>query len=918
MPDQPLDPTPHRLVLRVQDESGTREAVLQGPVRFDAGRSSDCAVQLHDKKASRRHLEFAFASDGWVVADLGSRNGIQVNGKRSDRVALAVGDVVAAGLSKLTVVSLVGKPAPQPTTGVAPPILAVPSVARPRRRGRIVAWVAAVWAIGLTFAIYRYVRDAQRATDAPPAAVPVAHRSLPVDSPAPEPQDPTPQPAAPALDAPPPVAPPPAAQPDPPALPPDAAQPETPPQAPEAPAEPPPAPGLTDADVERAISAAEPHWHRYRYAEARERLEALKKEAGDKVPPSLDAALANLADEEALFRRFIARLTDPAAKPFEIDLTDEIRAQVSKADATGFQADGASGRVTVAREWAELSPPQFYELFLSRFELTGADRLALVGFLMNHRLDDDAMSLLVRIHKAGGATAAAVDAFLARRLAIDLPPGGFVEAEGRLMTLDEKKTLLARREEQKREAEEEKAALAAAVAGNQAGRIAALVDAAEKKQDFPRARRLLAALAARFPDTDEGRKAKDRLASPVVGVVTLVDNGPVENRFDLVILGDGYTIDELDSFLKEARRISDRLFQEQPFKEYASYFNVRAVCVESKERGYDIIPGKTRKDTALNGAAQYDLMTVDHGAVTRALEGIPNDGLAVVLIHGGGTTGTGGGGVLAMGSSADSILHHETGHALAGLGDEYETKVGAAAIGDSGEGKRDREGFTKVDGKWVRLKELPSVAIAPNLMSGSDPEDMKKNAPWKHWIALGEKNWRPKGMREVGVFEGAGMKSHDVWRPQLDCRMRDASMEYCVVCMEQMVLAFHRGVKGIDTSDPAAESIQADPKEPLRLSLRTMQPKTHDLVVEWTLRKVMVNEQVEAGDTRAAEVPGQKLAGGVGKGKEKNLHFVDLAPGTLTSGVYEVTATSSDPTPYVLLDPDKRMTSTRTWRLEVK
>jgi hypothetical protein len=45
------------------------------------GRSRDCDVMLEDTGVSRRHAELRLGADGWTVTDLGSTNGVRVNGR---------------------------------------------------------------------------------------------------------------------------------------------------------------------------------------------------------------------------------------------------------------------------------------------------------------------------------------------------------------------------------------------------------------------------------------------------------------------------------------------------------------------------------------------------------------------------------------------------------------------------------------------------------------------------------------------------------------------------------------------------------------------------------------------------------------------------------------------------------------------
>jgi pSer/pThr/pTyr-binding forkhead associated (FHA) protein len=63
------------------------------------GRQSDCDVSLtHSRKISRKHCCIAQVNNSYVIRDLGSTNGIFVNGTRVRREAgLAMGDEVAIG-----------------------------------------------------------------------------------------------------------------------------------------------------------------------------------------------------------------------------------------------------------------------------------------------------------------------------------------------------------------------------------------------------------------------------------------------------------------------------------------------------------------------------------------------------------------------------------------------------------------------------------------------------------------------------------------------------------------------------------------------------------------------------------------------------------------------------------------------------
>jgi FHA domain-containing protein len=69
---------------------------------FVIGRSRECDLVLDDPNVSRRHAELRRADGGWEVVDLGSTNGIKLNGKRSRGGSLNPGDEITLGLSRLT------------------------------------------------------------------------------------------------------------------------------------------------------------------------------------------------------------------------------------------------------------------------------------------------------------------------------------------------------------------------------------------------------------------------------------------------------------------------------------------------------------------------------------------------------------------------------------------------------------------------------------------------------------------------------------------------------------------------------------------------------------------------------------------------------------------------------------------------
>ncbi len=82
-----------RAVVSLQD----RRYVLEGP-RATIGRSKQAECVLGDPNVSRRHAELRRSESGdWTIADLGSTNGVKVNGRRVSTSRLSPGDEVTLG-----------------------------------------------------------------------------------------------------------------------------------------------------------------------------------------------------------------------------------------------------------------------------------------------------------------------------------------------------------------------------------------------------------------------------------------------------------------------------------------------------------------------------------------------------------------------------------------------------------------------------------------------------------------------------------------------------------------------------------------------------------------------------------------------------------------------------------------------------
>ena len=105
--------SPDRAAPRVEpapSEEHRRRALLVGDGRRNVlsgskvvlGRSRECDIVVSDPNVSRRHAELRRDNGRWSIVDLGSTNGIKVNGRRVSDAPLRQGDRVTLGVTDLT------------------------------------------------------------------------------------------------------------------------------------------------------------------------------------------------------------------------------------------------------------------------------------------------------------------------------------------------------------------------------------------------------------------------------------------------------------------------------------------------------------------------------------------------------------------------------------------------------------------------------------------------------------------------------------------------------------------------------------------------------------------------------------------------------------------------------------------------
>ncbi|MGB2807025.1 MAG: M64 family metallopeptidase [Sedimentisphaerales bacterium] len=353
----------------------------------------------------------------------------------------------------------------------------------------------------------------------------------------------------------------------------------------------------------------------------------------------------------------------------------------------------------------------------------------------------------------------------------------------------------------------------------------------------------------------------DSLIGPLseLPVTTIIDNGPVSNRIDLVFVGDGYTASELGSYATHVQNILSGYFAEEPIAAYASYFNVHRVDVVSNESGVDELDIGIYRDTALDMAygcfETPRLLCIDVGKAVAAASNAPEVELIFALANSARYGGAGYPDLSTMAgdhSSSVELALHECGHSLAKLADEYHYSDGTTYTGPE------------------RLEQNVSIYDAA--------EQIVLETKWYRWLDL----------PNVDTFEGARYNEFGIYRPTDNSKMKSLGRPFEEINAEQFVINFYKQVSPMDEATPPSQ-------EPLPgdtvFYVIPMEPIGHSLDVQWS-------------------VDGVDVPGATG---------LTFTPTSLPIGIHDVVVTAVDNTTRVREDTARAtwLTNTRQWQIEV-
>lgn len=267
----------------------------------------------------------------------------------------------------------------------------------------------------------------------------------------------------------------------------------------------------------------------------------------------------------------------------------------------------------------------------------------------------------------------------------------------------------------------------------------------------------------------------------VVGVTEIVASGPASERWNLVILPDGYQSEQLALFADDAEAFVKTLFMTAPFDRLRNGLNIFRIDVASTDAGADDpcasppVNAATFFDATFCASGIPRLLAVDKRTVlTTAGAHVPQFHRAIVIVNSTAYGGSGGEvAVYSRAQNADEVALHELGHSEFNLADEYEYLAGC----DVDEGHEVHPAGEPPE---------PNVTLDANRDTNKwrDLIATTTSMPTTKNVDCAQCDPRPSPVNPgtIGAFEGAHYYHCGAYRPAFDCRMRTLSQPFCDVC----------------------------------------------------------------------------------------------------------------------------------------
>jgi hypothetical protein len=278
----------------------------------------------------------------------------------------------------------------------------------------------------------------------------------------------------------------------------------------------------------------------------------------------------------------------------------------------------------------------------------------------------------------------------------------------------------------------------------------------------------------------------------ILGSTKVVDHGPNSQRYNIVILGDGYRASEIAQYAKDVQTFIDLFRATAPYTELWCGINIFRVDVVSTDSGA-ADPGTCGDHSTGSGAkpkTYFDSTFCSDGQVRRllscnddtaqnvALAQVPETHITFVLVNSSEYGGSSDGRVAKFSTNPQSaeIGLHEMGHLAFGFADEYDCR--SCVAGETGHDQF--SGGEPSQPNVTTDTNRATIKWAAQLTSATDTLPTTKNAD----CTKRDSQANPKSASYVGAYEGADYFHCGCYRPSFDCRMNHLGVAFCGVCQQ--------------------------------------------------------------------------------------------------------------------------------------
>lgn len=287
--------------------------------------------------------------------------------------------------------------------------------------------------------------------------------------------------------------------------------------------------------------------------------------------------------------------------------------------------------------------------------------------------------------------------------------------------------------------------------------------------------RILFQLVTIFALLSAGSQAAVRVQPQANGLnyASILVNGSVTSRFDIVFIGDGFREADQAAFNMAVDAAVTALRNRPGYSERMCGFNIWRVNVLSTDQGVDHPQEDIARNTELdcrygdpaNREAERCIVTDSPAKCFEAAAHAPGRDAVFVLVNDTQWGGCAGNIVCSsIAAGFDGLITHELAHKLSRLADEYDCYVCDGSD----------DGRTYPGGEPFEV----------NITSNTDRVTTK----WRDLIAattaIPTTADTPPGV--VGLWAGGGYYARGIFRPRSACHMRETANPFCPVCMRKV------------------------------------------------------------------------------------------------------------------------------------